>query len=418
MTRFWTGGYGADMGGAADGIGVLAVDEGQGPTTLAYRGAVAPAPSPSWLAPHPTLDVVYAALEGAGEVAAFARSGESTLRPLARPVPAGASVCHLAVSPDGRFLIASCYGDGRVVRVGLGADGSLVPDARDKAAELRAALFGDDEAADPEMDGRGDTWREGSRMAGDTPGNRQPDGKSPAIRPSGSGSGSGSGSRSADPYGSDPHRLDPNGDPRVSHAHAAAFLPDGRIATTDLGYDLVRIWRASTSAATGTASLTLDHEVVLPRGSGPRHMVVHPSGHLHVVTEYSCELFTLAADREGRWTLVAGTLVSQIATPGHDYPAELSRSRDGATLYAGVRGSNTIAALRVRGSGEVVEPLALADSGVDWPRHQLVHEGALLVAGQRSDEISVLDLDDRTGAPGRVRHRTPAPTPTHLLLVR
>ena len=375
MTRFWIGGYGVDMEGPADGIGLLAVDEGHGPTTLAYRGAVAPAPSPSWLAQHPTLDVVYAALEGSGEVAAFVRTGESALRPLGRPVAAGQYVCHLAVAPDGRFLVASCYGDGRVVRIGLAPDGGLVPAARDKAAELRAALFGEesDEAA---------------------------------------GAGEGDPAAAVDPYASDPNRLDPNGDPRVSHAHAAAFLPDGRIATTDLGYDLVRIWRPAASG------LALDHEVVLPRGSGPRHMVVHPSGHLHVVTEYSCELFTLAADREGRWGLIAATAVSAIVTPGHDYPSELSRSRDGETLYAGVRGSNTIAALRVRGSGERVEPLALADAGVDWPRHHLVHDGALLVAGQRSDEISVLDLDERTGAPGRVRHRTPAPAPTHLLLAR
>lgn len=408
MTRFWVGGYGVDMEGPADGIGVLAVDEGHGPTTLAYRGAVAPAPSPSWLAQHPTLDVVYAALEGSGEVAAFARTGENALRPLGRPVAAGQYVCHLAVAPDGRFLVASCYGDGRVVRIGLDAAGRLVPDARDKAAELRAALFGEgsDEAGDS---GDGDDraeWRELRRSAGEKSGSAQPNGDSPAKR-----LGAGAGA-ATDPYASDPNRLDPNGDPRVSHAHAAAFLPDGRIATTDLGYDLVRIWRPAASG------LTLDHEVVLPRGSGPRHMVVHPSGHLHVVTEYSCELFTLAADREGHWRLISGTPVSAIVTPGHDYPAELSRSRDGETLYAGVRGSNTIAALRVRGSGERVEPLALADAGVDWPRHHLVHDGALLVAGQRSDEISVLDLDERTGAPGRVRHRTPAPTPTHLLLAR
>ena len=390
MTRFWVGGYGADMEGQADGIGLLAVADGQGPTTLGYRGAVAPAPSPSWLAQHPTLDVVYAALEGAGEVAAFARTGERALRPLGRPVAAGQYVCHLAVSPDGRFLVASCYGDGRVVRIGLGSDGALLPDARDKAAALREALFGDRGAGD-----RGADEREG-------------DGEERRADPT----------AAVDPYASDPNRLDRSlspskgADPRVSHAHAAAFLPDGRIATTDLGYDLVRIWRP---ASTG---LTLDHEVVLPRGSGPRHMVVHPSGHLHVVTEYSCELFTLAADREGRWGLVAGTPVSALATPGHDYPAELSRSKDGETLYAGVRGSNTIAALRVRGSGEQVEPLALADAGVDWPRHHLVHDGALLVAGQRSDEITVLDIDDRTGAPGRIRHRTPAPAPTHLLLAR
>lgn len=373
MTRFWVGGYDAAMDGGADGIGLLAGDEGREPTTLAYRGAVVETPSPSWLASHPTLDVVYAALEGTGEVAAFVRTGDTVLTPLGAPVPAGKWVCHVAVEPRGRYLVASCYGDGRVVRIGIGADGGLVPGAVDRAAELRAALFGGEEEA-----------------------------SAPAADPQ----------AAEDPYAADPDRLDPNGDPRVSHAHAAAFLPDGRVATTDLGYDLVRIWRPT---ATG---LALDHEVVLPRGSGPRHMVVHPSGHLHVVTEYSCEVFTLAADREGRWGVVAGVVATPIARIGADFPAELARSRDGETLYTALRGSNTVAALRVRGSGERVEPLALAESGVDWPRHHLVHDGALLVAGQRSDEIAVLDVDERTGAPGRVRHRAAAPAPTHLLPVR
>src|SRR5690606_26765251 len=164
------------------------------------------------------------------------------------------------------------------------------------------------------------------------------------------------------------------------------------------------------------SGLRLDHQVVLPYGVGPRHMVVHPSGHLHVVTEYSCEVFTLAAGRDGRWSVAAATAVSPAAQIGPDTPAELSRSRDGQTLYAGIRGSNTIAALRVRGAGEKVEPFALADSGVNGPRHHLVHDGALLVAGQRSNEISVLDLDDRTGAPRSIRHRTQAPAPTAILL--
>jgi hypothetical protein len=55
---------------------------------------------------------------------------------------------------------------------------------------------------------------------------------------------------------------------------------------------------------------------------------------------------------------------------------------------------------------------------VDWPRHHLVHEGVLLVAGQRSSTISALDLDERTGAPREARHTTPAPVPTVILPVR
>lgn len=368
MTRFWVGGYGADMDGDAEGIGLLSVDDGRGPSTLRYRGVAAGVASASWLAAHPTLDVVYAALEGEGTVQAFARSGEGELRPLGRPLRAGDGVCHLAVSPGGRMLVASCYGDGQVVRFGIADDGALVPAGVDKAAALRAALFGETDAAD----------------GADADPQRAPD----------------------------PHPTPAGEEPRQSHAHAAVFLPDGRIATTDLGFDLVRIWRASGQA------LALDHEVVLPRGTGPRHMVLHPSGHLHVVTEYSCEVFTLASARDGSWGLVSATSASPIAQVGVDFPAELAVSRDGDTLYTALRGSNTLAALRVRGGGEVLEPLALADAGVDWPRHHLVYDGTLLVSGQRSGTVSVVDLDERTGAPRDVRHVTQAPTPTVIIPAR
>ncbi|NIG66685.1 beta-propeller fold lactonase family protein [Microbacterium sp. Be9] len=368
MTRFWLGGYGAAMDGSADGIGLLAGDEGREASTLAYRGAVVETPSPSWLAQHPTLDVVYAALEGDSAVQAFSRAGEAALAPLGAPAPVGQYVCHVAVAPNGSALIASCYGDGRVVRFDLDAEGRIVPPKPDAAAALRAALFGD---ADPDA-------------AAATP--------------------PGDGVAAIDPYGV--------GGDRVSHAHAAVFLPDGRVATTDLGFDLVRFWRQSGSG------LVLDHEVVLPLGTGPRHMVLHPSGHLHVVTEYSCEVFTLARAADGTWSVVSVTLTSPIAEVGTDFPAELARTRDGQFLYTALRGSNTIAALRVWGGGESLESVALADSGVDWPRHHLVHEGKMLVAGQRSDTITLIDLDERTGAPLGIRHEAQVPTPTHFLPVR
>lgn len=387
MTRFWVGAYGADMGGDATGIGVLAGSDGREPTTLADRGTAASAASPSWLVSHPALDIVYAALEREGAVQAFARTGESALTPLGDPLAIGADLCHLAVDPTGAFLVAACYGDGRIVRVALDAAGRL--------GASRAAVDATDPYATVDLD--------------------QPTGV--PIEDAGASSSGlllfdealGLNAASAPtPVAEEA----PDAPGRVSHAHASAFLPDGRIATTDLGFDLLRIWRPAASG------LVLDHEIVLPQGVGPRHMVVHPSGHLHVVTEYSCEVFTLASGPDGRWSVVAATPVAADVQAGLDFPAELSRSKDGATLYAGVRGSNTIAALRVSGAGEAVAPLALVESGVDWPRHHLVHDGMLLVAGQRSGAVGVLDLDDRTGAPRGIRHRAVTPTPTCILLAR
>lgn len=413
MTQFWVGGYGADMGGDATGIGLLEGDEGREPDSLAHRGVAAAAASPSWLAQHPSLDIVYAALEGEGTVQAFVRNGESSLAPAGDPVEAGSGVCHLAVAPSGTYLIASCYGDGRVVRVGLTADGALLaPTISAPARDPYGADAGSGAAQDAEKQASAqeiaaEMLRRGSEASSESARSQPHSG----LLLFDDLLGMNAAAPASEPDVTDV--ADTADQPsRTSHAHAAAFLPDGRIATTDLGFDLVRIWRPT------AGGLTPDHEIVLPHGTGPRHMVVHPSGHVHVVTEYSCEIFTLAAGVDGRWALAAATTVSPAAQAGIDYPSELSRSRDGETLYAGVRGSNTIAALRVRGAGETVEPLALAESGVDWPRHHLVHDGALLVAGQRSNEITVLDLDERTGVPRGIRHRTPAPAPSHLLLAR
>jgi 6-phosphogluconolactonase len=359
--RFWVGGYTSEMTGNAEGVGVLlsgtgsAADEPSAGLPLAYTGLAAPRRegvhddwyrSPTWVAAHPSLDVVYAAFESSGRVGAFRRTGEATLEPFGDTVEAGASVCHVAVAPGGGYLVASCWGDGRVVRVALDADGRL------GATSLGAA------AGDPHP---------GTVMAPDQP-------------------------------------------ERISRAHEATFLPDGRIATNDLGYDLVRIWRPV------GAELRLDHEIALPAGAGPRHSVLHPSGHLHVLTEYSAEVFTLAPRPDGRWSVGGGVAVG--APLPTDTGAEITVSRDGAFLHAGLRGSNTLAALRVRGSGESLEPIAVVDSGVDWPRHHLVVRDTLLVSGQLSDDIVSLTIDERTGVPGRVRHRTPAPSPTCVLPVR
>ncbi len=333
------------MSGAADGVGLLRAGDGDSPLAggaLALRGTVARAASPSWLAPHPRLDVVYAALEGEGRVAAFSRTGEESFAPLGATVEVGDSPCHAAVAPDGSALIVSCYGDGAVVRVSLDDSGRL--------GRATTAAVGDD-----------------------------------------------------------PHALPFGDEVRAPHAHAAAFLPDGRMATTDLGLDVVRIWRP------GADTLHLHHEVVLPRGSGPRHMVMHPSGYLYVVTEYSCEVFALRADATGRWALSSGAQLG--ALPG-DVAAELAVGIDDRFLYAGLRGSDTIATVRIGGDGSALAPVALSESGVGWPRHHVVVRDELLVAGQLSNTVVSATLDQRTGVPGRVRHRIEAPSPTRILPLR
>ncbi|TDN91001.1 beta-propeller fold lactonase family protein [Microbacterium sp. BK668] len=390
--RFWLGGYSADMGGSATGIGILhagAPDAALAGGSLGFAGdAVATGGSPSWVTAHPALDVVYAALEGAGTVQAFRRTGEASFIALGDPVEAGEAVCHIAVAPDGSSLVASCWGDGRVVRMTTDASGrpsapAIAPSAADPYGPEAPPPAG---AGDLDLAAAARALREaaGEEYAHLVPGvDPEPEATSDA--------------------GAEASRL--------SHAHQAIFLPRGVVATTDMGFDLVRFWRSGTR---GPAAM---QDVVLPRGSGPRHAVWHPSGHLYVVTELSHEVFALAPDEAGAWRIVAGTPLAA-GIPPEDTAAEIASSRDGRFLYAGVRGSDTIAVLGVRGEGDVIQPTALVEAGVHWPRHHVVMRDDLLVAGQLSEEVASLGIDLRTGVPGRVRHRTPAPSPTCIVPAR
>lgn len=342
--RFFLGGYSADMGGRAEGIGTLLAgdpDDGSAGGELARRAEVAVgAESPSWIAWHPTRAVVYAALEGRGVVQAYRRTGAEGFIALGAPVEAGDAVCHLAVAPAGDALIAACWGDGRLVRMSLDAEG------RPSQPSVLAAA--------------------------------------------------------SDPYA----LVGISQEPRPSRAHHVRFLPRDTMATTDLGLDLVRFWRG-----TGTQG---SRDVALPRQTGPRHSRWHPSEHLFVVTELSNELYALAPDASGQWRVAAGVALSPGALAG-DAAAELAFSRDGRFVYAGLRGSNTIAVVEVRGDGAQLRPVALVDAGVEGPRHHVVVRDTLLVAGQHSDEIAALTLNERTGVPGRARRRVDAPSPTCLL---
>ncbi|MFM9785512.1 beta-propeller fold lactonase family protein, partial [Streptomyces scabiei] len=76
---------------------------------------------------------------------------------------------------------------------------------------------------------------------------------------------------------------------------------------------------------------------------------------------------------------------------------------------------DALASLRVGDGGSRLAPGAVVESGVAWPRHHVIERDTVLVAGQRSDEVASLALDERTGVVGRVRRRVEAPAPTRLL---
>lgn len=335
----WTGTYTLDGGGRAEGIGALAAGPGG---TLQWLGTAARADSPSFVAAHPTLPVVYAVAEHRQLVRAFRRTGHFGLEPFGEPQPAGAAACHAAVDPLGRFLTVACWGDGQVILYELDHDGGIT-----------------------------------GRFA---------------AAPS-----------------ADPHGAPAPGPPRQSRAHASLMLADGRVMTTDLGHDTLRIWRYRPGAG-----LIADHEVILPFGSGPRHLVQHHSGSVFVVSEYSIEVFVVRS-HAGTFKLISRSPATSGGSLPGDTAAEICLDQEGTYAYAGVRGSNLVSVLRVSPDGSGLAPVTDVPSGGDWPRHHLVRGQWLHVAHERSDNIVTFKLDRATGLPGPAIRSIAAPSPTALV---
>jgi 6-phosphogluconolactonase len=343
-TLIWTGSYTADSGGHGAGIGAVSANPDG---TLTWLGTAAKADSPSFIAVHPLLPMVYAVGETAKTVQAYRRRGEFGLEAAGEPWAAGEAACHVAVDPAGRFLMVACWGDGEVLLYELDADGGMT------------ARYSAEPSVDPHSDAETD------------------DGGRP------------------------------------SRAHASLTLADGRIMTTDLGHDLLRVWNYVPGDG-----LAADHEVMLPKVSGPRHLVQHPGGTVFVVSEYSVEVFAVrAASDTGLFELVGRGPATTGGAEEGDSAAEIALAPDSRHAYVGVRGSNRISVLQVEdGTTGQLRPLGDFASGGDWPRHHLVRNGWLHVAHERSHDVTTFRLDPDTGLPGEVRHRLVAGSPTALVV--
>lgn len=308
--------------GNGEGIYALAMDASG---RVSDHRLVARADSPSFIATHPNLPVVYAACESDGTVRAWSVSDVGDLEPLGDGIHAGEAVCHVVVDPRGRYLVASCYGDGSVVYVPLRVDGGLGSPVVAEAAH-------------------------------------------------------------------DPHAAEKVAD-RVSRAHAALVLHDGRVLTIDIGFDLLRVWDV------GDAGLELAGHGALPLGSGPRHAVQHPAGEIYTISEYSTEIFVSRADSEGN--VVTGqhhpATFADYAGPAHG--CEVTLTDDGRVLHATTRGPNVITTFSIHDEGQRLVPVGDTPCEGDWPRHQLEYDGRLYVANQFSDSVTAFVVDPQTGTP-------------------
>lgn len=307
MTRLLVGCY-THPDGRGEGISSV--------TASASASVVGRARSPSFLALHPALPVVYAVEELAEGGLVTLRWEDGALAPLdARPA-LGAHPCHVAVSPAADWVATANFGDGTV---------SVFPLDRDGRPAAAAEVL-----------------------------------RHPGAEP---------------------------------HCHQIVFHA-GAMLVTDLGTD--RVYRYVTEGGRWVAQ----SPAVVRAGSGPRHLVV--DGPLRcVVGECDVSVTTYRERADGSWEEVghvATTRSRDACLPSHLV------LHDGL-LYVANRGPDTIATFSLDDGRPVL--VSEIETGGAWPRHFALVDDTLVVANERSHELTVLDL-----ASGAVRRRVTSGSPT------
>ena len=352
----WVGTY--TEAGRAEGIFRLQLDTGTG--ALRQVGAHDAGPNPSFLALHPNGDVLYAV----NEVTDW--QGQAT---------------------------------GAVSAFGVAADGALA-----RLGEMRASGGGAPCYVSVDQSGR---WVLVANYVGG----------SVALLPVDAG-----GALVAASYVERHQGTGPN-PTRQEAPHAHCILPDptGRwVLATDLGTDQVLVYRVDTGGR--APRLLLRGSVRMKPGAGPRHLAFHPSLPLvFVANELDSTVTAL------RWDAIEGTLsvtdTHSTLPPGWsgaNQVADIHVGPLGRALYVSNRGHDSIAVFSVAPAGGALAQQQVVSTGGRWPRNFGLDPSGrwLLVANQRSNDITVFARDATTG------HLTPAgasitvPSPVCLRFAR
>lgn len=102
-----------DPHGTGQGVGSAQFVDG----AFTPSGVLAEVDSPSFVATHPRLDVIYAVSEFAGSLLVIV-DGRAV-----QELPAGEQACHVRVDDDGSGVTVACWGDGAVLHYLLDEDG-------------------------------------------------------------------------------------------------------------------------------------------------------------------------------------------------------------------------------------------------------------------------------------------------------
>ncbi len=189
------------------------------------------------------------------------------------------------------------------------------------------------------------------------------------------------------------------------HAHFASFFSDpDELAIIDLGLD--KIFLYPFDAEREELNLNAQKEVVLPPGTGPRHLTVTPDEKkIYVLCELSEQIILFERSPEG-WTQVQQIQAFGDSAAANGAAAAIRLSPDHRFLYASGRTQSEIAVFSIDAATGQLSPVQHIASGGKWPRDfALSPDGRFaVVANQHSANLASFRRDEQTGRLSETGH--------------
>ena len=185
-----------------------------------------------------------------------------------------------------------------------------------------------------------------------------------------------------------------NTDSIVSHAHSAQFF-EKDLFISDLGKNAIYRYQLNDE----NYKLADSSIVYMTENAGPRHFSLTKHGQfIYIINEYA-NTITSAKKTDNGFQLLENISTLSDNFKEKSYCADIHLSEDEEFLYGSNRGENTIVVFkRDVTSGKLKKIQNISVHG-DWPRNFTLDPTGkfLLVANQRSENISAFKIDSETG---------------------
>lgn len=198
---------------------------------------------------------------------------------------------------------------------------------------------------------------------------------------------------------------------KKSHAHSAQFFNDD-LFVADLGMNSVYQYKLKNN----NYELVLPSIVEMPNNPGPRHFALTRNGQfIYIINEHGSSVTSVKKTENGFEQIDTDSTLRE-DYKGSNACAEIQLSKNELYLYGSNRGENSIVVFKRNKLDGSIEKIQTISVHGDWPRNFTIDPTGkfLLVANQKSDNISVFKIAPKTGMLSFL-NSVMAPTPVCLL---